>query len=129
MLGVFCRGTDYTQLKHVRHPIQPTREMLIEMVKERLNKWDCDRIFLTTEEQETVDVLSESFPEIVITDKQILVEKYSIKEGLLIEDYKSAHGSNCYDSGLGYLASVVMLSQCDFFGSNCGRLFGSAYYE
>ncbi len=126
ILGVFCRGTDFTQCRPVGHPIQPDRETLIKMTEEHLNQWDCDRIFLTTEEKESVDAFNEAFPGKVLTVKQELVENFSIERGMLIEDFRTANGTNHYSSGLGYLTSVVMLSQCDcFLGAIAGGSLGA----
>lgn len=115
VLGVFCRGSDYTQYKPFGHPVQPDRDDLIKMTGKKMTEWGCDRVFLTTEEKETVDAFQRAFPGKVLTARQELVENFSIEKGLLVEDFKSTCGANQYVSGLGYLTSVVLLSQCDCF--------------
>ena len=113
-LGVFYRGSNYTQYT-VGHLVQPTRNEVLRMADEKMAEWGSDRIFLTTEEKETVNAFQKAFPGKVLTVKQELVENFSIEKGVLVEDYKSTNGANRYYSGLGYLASVVMLSKCDCF--------------
>ena len=126
VLGVFCRGSDYTQYKPIRHPVQPTLGELIKRASEKMEAWGCDRIFLTTEEKESVDAFKAAFPGRVITVDQQLVENYSVDKGYLIEDFKTRMGADHYQSGLGYLASVVMLSRCDcFLGAVAGGSIGA----
>lgn len=126
VLGIFCRGSDYTQYKPIRHPVQPTLDDLIKRAAEKMEMWGCDKIFLTTEEKESVDAFNAAFPGKVITVDQQLVENFSIDKGYLIEDFKTQMGLDHYKSGLGYLASVVMLSRCDcFLGAVAGGSMGA----
>lgn len=135
VLGVFCRGTDYTLLKPCGHPVQPDKSFLIELVKKYMCQWECDSIFLTTEEQESIDLFQTVFPEKVIIVNQELVQGYSIKEGLLIEDWKKKEGYNPFSSALGYLTSIFLLSSCDYFigamtnGSAVALLLNNGKYK
>jgi hypothetical protein len=115
VLGVFYRGTDYVQLKPCGHPVQPEIGSLVAMVKERLSEWGNDKIFLLTEEKNTMLLFEKEFPGMVISTHQNLVENYSVDSGLLIEDYKTKQFGNRYVSGLEYLTGIVLLASCDSF--------------
>ena len=49
---MFIRGTDYVALKPKGHYIQPTVEMLLSKVKEYIQEFQIDNIFLITEDKE-----------------------------------------------------------------------------
>lgn len=91
-----------------------------------MEQWNCDTIFLTTEEKESVAAFNAEFAGKIQTVNQQLVENYTIESGRLVEDFKAANGSNRYQSGLDYLTSVVMLSRCDcFLGALAGGSVGA----
>lgn len=62
ILGVSCRGTDYTQTKPVRHAIQPDINDLIKLAGEKMTEWECEKIYLTTEEKKAVEKFESAFP-------------------------------------------------------------------
>lgn len=135
ILGVFSRGTDYTQLKPGGHPVQPEPGQLVAMTKECLSQWGCSTIFLTTEEEATVKLFENEFPNKVITSKQKFISDYSIQDGMLIEEYKNKIYKDKYLSGLDYLTSVMLLSKCDCFlgamanGSASALVFNKNQYQ
>lgn len=126
ILGVSYRGTDYTQTKPIRHPVQPDVDDLIKLAREKMTEWGCDSIYLTTEEKKAVEKFKSAFPGKIITMDRELVENYDPNEGLLIERYKKAHGTDSYKSATEYLVSVYLLSQCDcFLGALCSSTIGA----
>ena len=59
-LGLFIRGTDYVALKPKGHYIQPTVEMLLSKVKEYIQEFQIDNIFLITEDKEIENKIKKS---------------------------------------------------------------------
>ncbi len=60
-LGVLCRGTDYIKLRPQLHPVQPTKEYMIQRTKEKLNEFNIDDIFLVTEDKNIADLFKKTF--------------------------------------------------------------------
>ena len=120
-LGVFCRGSDYVQLKPCGHPVQPELNDLMDQAEECLTKWNCEKIFLLTEEKEALQRFNRRFPGKVISSHQNLVDNYTVDSGLLIEDFKTKQFGSRYISGMEYLAGIVLLASCDsFLGAMAG---------
>lgn len=63
ILGVLCRGTDYTATKPTGHPIQPKTDDVIRKAEEMMNEYSCENIFLATEDEEILETFSNRFGE------------------------------------------------------------------
>lgn len=113
-LGVYCRGTDYANLKPKGHAVQPTPEMVISKTREMMERYGYSTVYLATEDVEILDKRKKKF-------------NYN-RETLLYLDVKRYHGTNSYiwkddemlcrfrrHNGLEYLASMKLLSECDSF--------------
>lgn len=62
-LGVLCRGTDYKNLKPSRHPIQPEIEDIMDKAAETADQYQCEYIYLATEDAEILQEFKRRFAE------------------------------------------------------------------
>ncbi|MEI3521715.1 MAG: hypothetical protein V8Q40_11990 [Anaerosacchariphilus sp.] len=75
VLGVLCRGTDYVKLKPYAHPIQPRVEDNIKLVLKKMKEWDCEYIYLATEDSGYIGTISKTiWRKIVSGQKGLLPE-------------------------------------------------------
>lgn len=107
-IGVLARGTDYTNLKPLGHPVQPTFEELRDKTIELMDRNACQYIFLVTEDLAMQSRFEEQFEKQIIipktkrfsdTGSKYLAEIKVVDEELL---------KNAYD----YLSSIILLSKC-----------------
>lgn len=112
MLGVLCRGTDYTQNKPSRHPVQPSLEEVFEKIKEVTEKYKCTKIFLGTEDVGIYRRFKEKYGDTVITNRKSFI-KYSGEQsiGKVIKNGTD----NLKEEGMEYLATIALLARCDCF--------------
>lgn len=133
VLGVLCRGTDYTSNKPVGHPIQPKVKDVIEFIKEKNKILKCEYIYLATEEEKIYQMFEEAFPgQIIINKRQYYDEFYEIKnkfgdEARISWVHNDRENDNYYKS-LEYLSSVFLLSKCNaLIGGSCGGTQAAIY--
>ncbi len=119
ILGVLARGTDYTMLKPYFHPVQPTIEMIICEVNKYRKKYDCDKIYVATEDQNNLDILKREYGKDLIYIDQPRLKKV---ETYLNED-KIFTQRIPYQIGLDTLKSIYLLSKCN--GLVGGRTSGT----
>jgi hypothetical protein len=118
IIGVVSRGSDMLNLKG--HAIQLDVETLIVKTKQKLMDWNCDYVFLATEEERIVEIFRKHFDMRLIINESFRVKNFDKYIPLV---YISSHRENDkYHKGLEYLTTVVILSRC-----NCliGSLIGS----
>lgn len=106
-LGVLARGTDYLS-KGVGHAVQPDMATLSEKIRSVKEEYNCDGIFLATEDQQILDELNKAFPEMIMTVDQkryrgVQDEKLGQKA-----DYKK----DAIAMNISYLAAIYYLSKC-----------------
>lgn len=112
VLGLLYRGTDYTKLKPLGHPIQPSVEQFIETIETKIEKWgDFDKFYLATDEQRVSDILERKFP------GKILINKRTYYDGFKDISYLSEANFNrendSFLKGLEYLSSIILLSRSE----------------
>ncbi len=107
VLGVKVRGTDYKVVKH--HPIQPSVDQVIKEVKKVQSKFD--KILVESEEYANIEIFKKAFPGKVIAneDNTYFDVKDANSADRAMFEVKGAE----YQSGLEYLASIMLLSKCD----------------
>lgn len=130
VLGVLCRGTDYTTTKPKNHPRQPELEDVIKDVKQLLIDEHYEYIYLATEEKRIHEVFEREFPGLIIINKRTYYDEiyYSQKAGALLNSVKFERKDDDYLKGLEYLSSLNLLSRCQgLIGGNCGGTL-AAYY-
>ncbi len=119
ILGVLARGTDYPALRPHNHPIMPTVEELITDSKDLIEKYQCDGIFLATEDKSILGRFKEEFGDMVMTNKREMVDY----NGGYICQKHAPRENGVYLGGREYLASIWMLSKSMCL--LCGRTSGA----
>lgn len=127
VLGVKLRGTDYIALRPKGHSRQPQIEDVIKKTKSVLKKYNCNKIYLSTEDQSIYQRYKEEFFDIVVTSEQYFYDYDGIH---YISDMKSDRKNDAYLQGLEYLVSLLILAKCDCFiaGRNGGTI-GALLFE
>lgn len=119
ILGVLARGTDYTSLKPYNHPVQPAIEELTEKIRDYMEKYHCDRIYVATEDAQILQKLQENFGDKLLYNDQKRVEKTET----FLNYNKDFVGDSPQKNGLDYLTSIFILSRCT--GLIAGRTSGT----
>lgn len=123
ILGVICRGTDYTNFKPVGHWVQPDASVIIEKAEKCMDEWNCDKIFLATEDTDVYEEFKKAFPGRVIVNSKQWVQ-YDGKQG--INNYGSARDNDKMLQGLEYLTTIYILSKCNcLIGGRAGGTVGA----
>ena len=134
VLGVLCRGTDYTNSWIAGLPKQPTAEELISIVKMKMGQLDCEYIYLATEEKSAFEKFCAAFPGKVIQNKRFYYdEQYYEKRGdennhILISAIRNNRPNDDHYKYLEYLSSINILSKCNaLIAGTCGGSRAALY--
>lgn len=130
VLGVKCRGTDYSRGKPKNHPIQPTPEQAVMKAKEIFKERECTKVFLATEDVEYYNAFLKAFGNKLITNKKNYFEYQGGSTGK--EEYEREDGG--YKAGLEYLITTLLLAKCNCLCAGCvsatvGALLLAEEYE
>lgn len=119
-LGVYCRGTDYSDLKPSGHPMQPSKEQVMEKSEELMRKHDLSFCYLVTEDNRVLDYFKRHFGEKLL---YIDAQRYGECQGEKDWIWKRQAGreNHKYLSGLEYLTGMYLLTYCDAL---CGGITG-----
>ena len=132
MLGVYIRGTDYTNKKPSGHPVQPTLKQLMNKIDEFLDMYqDINGIFLVTEDKKLYLQLKQKYNSLI---------KISFEDNLIEQNknqflYKALKDKNKVDQGKKYLVKILLLSRCKYLvtsitnGSACALAFNGNRYK
>jgi len=115
VLGVLCRGTDYSLLKPQGHPVQPEPEEVMKKTKEVMAAKHLDYIYLATEDQDIYEMFCKEFGEKILTNKQDRYTKREITKNHYLYQIKHNRKNDKYLLGLEYLSSMYLLSKCHSF--------------
>ncbi len=115
VLGVKCRGTDYSAGKPKNHPIQPTPLQMLSKAEEIFEEQKCTKVFLSTEDVEFYKVFKERFKDRLITNKTDFLVYQGGSMGK--EEYGQENGG--YDAGMEYLISTMLLAKCSCLCAGC----------
>lgn len=131
-LGVYIRGTDYSNLKPKGHPIQPELEMLESKIDDFLNKYsDIKYIYLVTEDKDIFLRLKKKYKDVLVVYYEENMIEYTKKELL----YLTLKDSNVIDQANKYLVKILVLSKCKYLvtsitnGSVCAMAFNGDEYK
>lgn len=117
VLGVLARGTDYTTVKPIGHPIQPSCQQLFDRIdslaKEGLS---FSSIYLVTEDTSIAAQFAKRYQERLILSRQ---DTLAYSGGYLRSNKHVAHN---VDRGHAYLKAIYDLARCDYLVS--GRTSG-----
>lgn len=122
VLGLLCRGTDYLSLKPYGHNMQPTIPQIIEKVGEVMAEYNCDHIYLATEDQDILDTLIKQYGEKLIFND---VPRVKYREGKLLYDLYVGQNNDIYQRQLNYLTDLEILSRLNYLIA--GKTTGSRF--
>lgn len=132
-IGVYIRGTDYVRLRPSGEHIQPSVEQLIPVIKEFQIKYNCDSIFLVTEDGDIYDELFAEFGQkIKIVSFDTFIRDY---DGTNVLSKSNVLNNNLKRRGQDYLAKMVLLSKCRYLissitqGSKFSYILNGGKYE
>lgn len=118
VLGVLLRGTDYVSLQPDKHPIQPSAAEMIKMVTEKQKDWNFEYIYLSTEDEEILQVFQKTFGTRLLYTNQI---RYKNTGKKFLASIKTDREDDEIKRGEEYLITIMLLSRCDYLISSiCG---------
>lgn len=121
VLGVLCRGTDYTSLKPKNHPIQPSAKQMIEKIIELKESHCVHRIFLVTEDEKVLDEFRAVFSSDEL--KFLDTKRFNMVENEYLVEEMNRQNIDTRKQGVDYLIQIILLSKCNYFIA--GRTSGS----
>ncbi len=130
--GVMLRGTDYFSLKPIGHPIQPTAQIAIEIIKKKKLEWGLKKIFLVTEDITIQRAFMREFGSDIILPNACM---YEYEDGKYVGDIISSRDNDRYLHGKEYLESLILLGKCDYFisgitsGCICARIMSEGFED
>ena len=122
VLGVLCRGTDYTENKPTGHPIQPTAEQAVAKAKDVMAQYGFDYVFLATEDKRIYNFFKEAFGDRLLFSGQKLYEGMNGKK--FLSELTVANYSERWHNIVDYYSTIYILSKCDglLAGLTCGSI-------
>ncbi len=127
VLGVLCRGTDYLRLQPTGHARQPQAEQCVEKTKELLRKWNCDKLYLCTEDGEILECFKAEFG-----DSVFYYEKQYAKDpgaGYITQVHFDRQ-DDARKQGEEYLIQILLLSNCNcLLAGPCGGTIGAELFS
>lgn len=122
VLGVMLRGTDYTRKTAMSHAIQPDVKTVISEIKDVIEKYSFNKIFLASEDKKLFDTITKEFGEIVYSIPQKRFdEEITDKLG-----HRKDYATYAKEMNKSYLASIAILSKCNgFIAGMTGGSFGT----
>lgn len=128
VLGVICRGTDYANgYRPYNHPIPyDVYETIIEVKNFMFNN-GYEYLYLSTEDQDVLDVFTDTFGKRLITYNQMRFSDNTDKKLVdIISSSNDTRTNNRYYLGSEYFTTIAILSHCDaLIGSHCAGLRGA----
>ena len=131
VLGVLCRGTDYTNTKPKGHPVQPEISDVIGKVDEVLQRQRCIYVYLATEDDDIYAAFKRQYGEKL---KALKTRRYHNTGKENINDISAKSGESKYQLGRDYLITILLLADCNCLvagsaGGTLGALLMGKEYE
>ena len=122
IIGVLCRGTDYTENKPTGHPIQPTAEQAVEKTKEVMAQYGYECVFLATEDKRIYNTFNEAFGDRLLFSGQKLYDGMNGKK--FLSEISVTNYSEKWHNTVDYYSTIYILSKCDglIAGLTCGSI-------
>ena len=112
ILGVLCRGTDYFwYTKSQGKPNLNRLDTLIKKVRQVMDEYKCNKIFLATEDEDILSYFAEKIPQVFYIDDKRLSS--NVHE-LLGERWKREN-IDLKEKGLNYITNIYILTRCQCF--------------
>ena len=112
VLGVLMRGTDYIANRPQGHAIPPPVEFAASIVVEKLREWQCNKIFLATEDKNILQIFKQVFRDICVTFDREYVD-YKPDTQKFLASYRIDRPNDRYIQGKDYLTQMVLLTMCN----------------
>ena len=110
VLGVHLRGTDYTSIKLKWHPIPPPIEYATNIIYAKLAEWNCNKIFLATEDKNIEQTIKNTFGDLCVTFDKKFVDYI---QGKIITSCHIDRKDDHFLQGKEYLIEMLLLSKCN----------------
>lgn len=122
VLGVLCRGTDYTATRPKGHPIQPERADMLKKVHAVYEAGGYEYVYLATEEGEYDRLFRGEYGDRLLINRRNYYDQVFAEQKLtLIKDVHFDREDDEYLKGLEYISSLQILAHCDgLVAGNCG---------
>ena len=119
--GVLCRGTDYQNLKPYNHPVQPDVEEVIRKVKEVMEDYGCESVFLATEDKGIYHRFYEEFAGKLLVTKTHMTQ---YQEAIHLAKVQEVEKVDPFQNNLDYLSALYQLSTLQYFvgGNTSGTM-------
>lgn len=122
ILGVLLRGTDYVEKKPRNHPIIPPIEFAVSTIIFKMNEWQCNKLFLATEDKRIVHIFKNVLDDLCITLNREYVD---YKSGQAVSLVRIDRPDDHFIQGKDYLTQMVLLSTCNsFLAARCSGTVG-----
>lgn len=108
VIGVLCRGTDYSSLSPKGHPIQPNAEETIRIIKQSGWHDGSKKIFLATEDEDVLEQFKREFQDDLL---YIRTKRFRMTDKSHLSDMIIKSGVPIMN-GIYYLTSIYVLSKC-----------------
>lgn len=112
ILGVLCRGTDYTNVRPHNHPVQPPPDAVLAKTHAYMDKYQCDYCYLATEDQEILQFFQKDLKNRLLTTQEIY---YSSDVKDTINQINLAGSIDLHHKNIEYLTALTLLSKCQYF--------------
>lgn len=98
-------------------------EFAASVVVEKLREWQCNKIFLATEDKTIVQIFKQVFGKLCVTfDREYVDYKPGQAVGLVRIDRPNDH----FQQGKDYLTQMVLASMCNsFVAARCGGSYAT----
>lgn len=112
ILGVLCRGTDYTNMRPYNHPVQPSLNLVLSKASEMMSKYQCDYCYLATEDQEILNAFRNKFQDKLLITQDIY---YTSDLTESINQININRHIDLHHKNVEYLTALILLSKCQYF--------------
>ena len=112
VLGVYLRGTDYVARRPHNHPIPPPIEFAVSTVVAKLQEWQCNKIFLSTEDKTIVQTFKNVFGDLCVTIDRQYVD-YNSQQANFITVSRINRENDRFLQGKEYLTEMLLLTMCN----------------
>ena len=120
ILGISIRGTDYVKNRYPGHYIPPTIDQMCSKVDEFIKTYKPDLLFVSTEDIEYLDHLSNKYGKNIIFLEK---DRYLAND---IPMYKIQKNKK-FKNGLDYLSEIWLLSKCNYIIGSPNGGFNAAF--
>ncbi len=127
VLGVLCRGSDYLRLKPTGHARQPEPEQCIEKTKELMKVWNCNKVYLSTEDERILQLFRKE-----LENGLFYYDKAYIKDPGTgyVTQVRLDRFDDARKQGEEYLIQILILSKCNaLLAGACGGTIGAELFS